>query len=116
MKTFVHRWTDVSQEPLTLAAIRSLHQPESHFRISPSAMPAGVKFTGLNSIAGRIYVLRGRCSMTVGDWRADLRSGTFADFPAGSFTFEVFGTNEIEVVKVWLIPESYQLAESADTA
>jgi hypothetical protein len=105
-------WFELSPEPPSLEAVRSLYAPLSHYRISPMRYAAGVSFPGA-SRAGRLYVLSGACSMSVGEWRASLKAGTFADFPAGQFKFEVLGDQEVSLVNVWLIPELYRDSSNA---
>src|SRR5262245_59449350 len=112
MASLVHRWIELSSQPMSVEAIRKLHVPAAHFRVSPNRYAVGAVFPG-TGMAGRIYVLLGRCSKAVGDWRAELTAGTYADFPAGSYEFKVLGTQDVEVVNVWEIPEGYRVRSDA---
>ena|SRR5215469_6424961 len=106
MSSLVQPWNVLCDESISIEAIRSLHTPPSRFRISPSKFPVGTAFPG-GSIAGRIYVLSGRCSRTVGDWRVELAPATFADFPAGGYEFQVLGDEAVELVNVYELPELF---------
>lgn len=107
-----HHWSELSLEPLSLEAIRELHAPPSHYRISPNKYEAGVSFPG-TSRAGRLYVLSGACSKQVGEWEVSLQAGMFADFPAGDFEFKVLGEQHVSMVNVWPIPEQYRAKDDA---
>jgi hypothetical protein len=107
MTTHARHWSEISPAPLSLEAIRELHVPPSHYRISPNRYEAGVAFPGTTR-AGRLYVLSGACSKMVGKWEVALRAGMFADFPAGNFEFKVLGEQQVQLVNVWLIPEQYR--------
>ena len=112
MTAAIHHWSEISRAPLTFEAIRQLHAPVSHFRVSASRYEPGVAFPGA-SRAGRLYVLSGACSKKVGEWEAGLQAGTFVDFPAGNFEFKVLGEQEVHLVNVWLIPEEYRAKRDA---
>ena len=103
----VQNWGVLSPEPVSLEMIRSLHVPSSHFRVSPSRYAAGTAFHGIG-MAGRIYVLSGRCSLTVGHWQAELSQATYADFPAGPFQFQAHDDQAVELVNVWELPEPFR--------
>ena len=107
MISTMNQWSEISPDPLTVEAIRERHTPQSHYRISPNRYASGTFFIG-SSRAGRIYVLSGSCSKNVGAWSVTLGPGAFADFPAGDFTFQVLGDQEVQLVNVWSIPEPYR--------
>ena len=107
MQLEVAQWESMSSEPMTLEAIRGLYTPASHYRVSRNGYDAGVSFPGTGK-AGRLYVLSGRCSKSVGDWSAELGPGSFVDFPGGDFVFSVIGDEPVRLVNVWEIPERYR--------
>lgn len=108
-------WSEISQTPLTLEAIRQLHLPLLHYRISPNRYEAGVTFQG-TGIAGRLYILSGACSKKVGSWQVTLRAGMFADFPAGDFEFAVQSEQQVQLVKVWQLPGHYREQSMTNTS
>lgn len=112
MHLHVRRWSELSQESISLEAIRKLHAPPSHFRVSPYRYPAGTAFPG-SARAGRIYVLSGQCSFIVGDWRAELAPATYADSPSGGFEFQVLGDDAVELVRAWELPELFHAKNAA---
>lgn len=97
------RWSDVYSTPLTLDAIRELHVPSSHYRISSKNYEAHIVVPGV-SIAGRLYVLSGACIKRVGAWNVSLAVGMFADFPKGDYQIEVCGEEGVQLVYAWPIP------------
>jgi hypothetical protein len=103
----VRSWSELSCESISLEAIRKLHTPPSHFRISRYQYTAGTALPGI-AHAGRCYVLSGRCSFTVGDWQAEIVSAAYADLPSGSHELLVPGDDPVELVWVWEIPEPYR--------
>ncbi len=112
MQLEVALWESLSTEPMSLEAIRSLYTPASHYRVSRNGYDAGVSFPGTGK-AGRLYVLAGRCSKSVGDWSAELGPGSFVDFPGGDFVFSVIGDEPVKLVNVWEIPERYRQKDAA---
>jgi hypothetical protein len=107
-----HQWSEISKAPLTFEAIRELHVPPSHYRVSLNRYEAGLTIPG-TSRAGRLYILSGACSEKVGQWEVELQAGMFADFPAGNYEFKVVGEQQIQLVNVWLIPEQYRVKGDA---
>ena len=107
MKLVIAQWESLSSEPMSLEAIRNLHQPASHYRVSRNGYDAGVSFPGTGK-AGRLYVISGRCSKSVGACEAELGPGTFVDFPGGDYVFSVVGDEPVKLVNVWEIPERYR--------
>jgi hypothetical protein len=108
-----HHWSEISDKPITLDAIREMYVPSTHYHVSQNRYQPGVRFPGSIGLAGRIYVLSGACSLTVGDWRSEIYAGMFVDFPRGKSEFEVLGDAEVQLVNVWLIPERYRTKNTA---
>lgn len=107
MQVEVAPWESLSSEPISLEVIRDLYLPASHYRVSRNGYDAGVTFSGTGK-AGRVYVLSGRCSKSVGGWKAELGPGSFVDFPGGHYVFSVVGDEPVRIVDVWQIPEAYR--------
>lgn len=103
MQLEVAQWESLSSEPMSLEAIRRLYEPANHYRVSRNSYDARVSFPATGR-AGRLYVLSGRCSKSVGGWKAELGPGTFIDFPGGDFVFSVIGDEPVKLVNVWEIP------------
>ena len=110
MHVTARSWAEISPLDLTLDAIRAMHSPASHYAIRPNRYDAGVAVSG-RSMAGRLYVLEGSCSRTVGPWTAMLRKGMFVDYSAGAYEFKVLGMSEVRLVNVWLLPERLWAAD-----
>ena len=112
MQLEVAQWESISSEPISLEAIRDLYKPASHYRVSRNGYDTGVSFPG-TGMAGRMYVLSGCCSKSVGDWSAELGPGSFVDFPGGDYVFSVIGNEPVSLVNVWEIPECYRQKDAA---
>jgi hypothetical protein len=110
MKNQIGNWKDISSEPISVENIRKQHQPENHYRFSWNKYEPKSWFDGYQ-IEGRIYVLTGYCSISIGkeDWQKC--SEQFLHFPNGKFHFSVFGEFPVEIVKVWEIREKYRFKE-----
>jgi hypothetical protein len=97
-------WDEGRFGPLSLEAIRSIHQPANRHRISPNSYAAGTSFSG-STQEGVCYVLRGSVRFEFpGGESLTLRSGQFGTLPRGTFGFEVLGPDAAEVVRVWKLP------------
>lgn len=107
MQLEVAQWESLSSESMSLDAIRKQYEPAARYRVSRNGYDAGVSFPGTGR-AGRLYVLSGSCSKSVGDWKAELGPGTFVDFPGGDYLFSVIGDEPVTLVNVWEIPEPYR--------
>ena len=112
MVTPADRWDHARWGPPALEAVRALHQPAHHFRVSPKRYPAGAEFGGV-ARAGRWYVLAGACIITVGpsSWR--LAAGDIADLPAGEYRLCVPGSGPVELVAVWELPPGFRAGAGA---
>ena len=100
-----HDWpTDTD---VTLDAVRALHTPSGHYRISPGSYPAGTTFPGTTR-AGRVYVLSGACSYTFDGSTVELSSASYFDHPEGRYHFSVADDADVSLVHVWLLPPDFR--------
>lgn len=97
------RWDAKRSGPLCLDTVRALHQPPERFRVSLYSYSAGSSFGG-TARAGRIYVLSGACSLSAGVSTWNLEAGDIADLPGGQYVFQVVGSSQAELVRVWELP------------
>ena len=112
----VGRWDFDGWGPPRVEAIRALHRPAGHYRISPASYPAGTEFGG-GARAGRMYVLAGICELTVGQSIWELQAGDIVDFPEGAYRFRVLGSGPVELVSVWeLPPEAWSSGDDSSDA
>ena len=99
----VVRWDYDRLGPLSLEAVRALHQPAERFRVTPSRYPAGTAFAGTARV-GRRYILAGACVFTLGEGTWELHAGDIVDLPEGDYQFRVLGGEPVELVTVWALP------------
>ncbi|MFN3192897.1 MAG: hypothetical protein ACE361_20475 [Aureliella sp.] len=92
---------------VTLDAVRSLHTPSGHYRISPGSYPAGTSFSGF-ARAGRVYILSGACSYTFGDSTVQLTAPSYFDHPEGGYNFAVDSVDDVSLVHVWLLQPDFR--------
>ena len=97
----VQRWSDISDQPLTEAAIRARH-PRPRYRVSARRYPPGARFAG-SSRAGTSYVVSGAVRFDVGA-EVTLRAGELAELPEGRFELEVLGEQPLVLVQCWELP------------
>ncbi len=112
MGTYAGRWDFERQGPLHLDAIRLLCLPAENFRISPYRYPAGTIFSGA-ARAGRWYILAGACAIEVGSSSWELQAGDIAEIPAGEYRFRALGSDDVELIRVWLLPSMVRPPQSA---
>lgn len=105
MKFKPSKWDEATLGAMSSETIRQLYQPEFHYRVSWNRYPAKTEFTGW-SRAGRIYLIRGSCNISIEENSWHLSSGEFIELPEGEYLFSV--GDEIELVSVWEIPEAYR--------
>jgi hypothetical protein len=99
-------WNESELGKMTEEAIRALHQPAEAYRISRYRYPAGTSFPGAQK-STRCYVLSGSCRHTF-DEPIEMSRGTWIDLPAGDFTLEVLGDEELDIVLVWTLPVAFR--------
>jgi glyoxylate utilization-related uncharacterized protein len=110
----VRRW-DQALGAMSLDAIRALHQPECDYRVSWNSHPAQTETSG-TSRARCFYVLSGECEVAAGDTQWRLSAGEYADLPQGDYQLRVIGSNPLEFVSVWEVPEAYRAVRSEPAA
>lgn len=98
------RWDEATSGPISVEAIRMLHQPESNYRVSWNKYPPSTEFPGESFLSKTLYVLRGSCSVGFGDWSCRVGAGEFIELPGGKYRFSVRSDEEVEIVSVWELP------------
>lgn len=101
----ISKWSDEQYGPLCEEAVRRLHVPASRHRISRYTYRPDENISG-SSRSGRIYVLAGRCRITVAGEMVCLEAGDVADLPSGEFSLEVAGQDDgaLSLLRVWELP------------
>jgi hypothetical protein len=110
IKLVVQSWSNFHQEELTELAIRNLFKPLRNYRVSWGKYPPGTMFFGSGE-AAQSFVLAGCCTITYSD-RISIVAGDFVACPAGQFELKVDGHEDLEIVKVWKLPEEFQNVET----
>lgn len=105
------RWDTTRNGPLCLETVRAAHQPAERFRVSLYRYSAGDSFGGTPR-AGRIYILSGACSITDGVSTWNLEAGDIAELPGGKYVFQVIGSSQAELVRVWELPRAFWVSAS----
>lgn len=100
-----HDWPRGAE--LTIDAVRALHQPAEHYRISLNSYPAGTAFPG-TARAGRCYILSGACTFRYGDSSVQFVAPCYFDYPEGGFHFSVDSSIDVSLIDVWLLPPEFR--------
>ena len=100
-----HNWTEISNEPISEAIIRTLYlsTDEYVYRFSPHKYDANVRFPGTAGLPFVVYVLNGECKFQWGKLEVILNASEFSNIPKGDYRFEVLGNAEVSLMKVFKI-------------
>lgn len=104
MDMFKQNWSDISNEPISVEAIRALYVPSEAYRVSPNKYEAGVRCTSRAGLPHLVYVLDGCCKYQLGDRELTLCASEFTSLVKGEYWFEVMGDTEVKLVRVFQIP------------
>jgi hypothetical protein len=98
------QWSEVSDEAISLAAIRALHTPKEAYRISPNSYNSSADFVGTLSVPSTIYVLDGSFKYTMNEDAQTLHASEFLEIEPGDFAFKVIGNTSVKIVDVFKLP------------
>lgn len=104
------RWSSVSSLPISLEAIRTLHQPASAYRVEERSYPPGTYFHG-TSVAGRVYVLDGVFEVALDnnpDYFSEGCAGEYIEKPGGAYRARVSSPSGARTVTALEIPPKYR--------
>jgi glyoxylate utilization-related uncharacterized protein len=94
-------WSDISTEAMTEAAIRGQHLPEENFKLYLNTYEAGQQFALKAGHEFLLYVVAGACKTRLDGAELRLNESEFVSMDAGSYAFEVLGTESLQLVKVF---------------
>ena len=94
-------WSDISSDPISEETIRALHRPQENFKLYTNTYEAGKSFFAKAGHAFVLYVLTGSCKTTVGESEVTLRPSEFITLEKGTYAFDVLGSEELKLVKVF---------------
>jgi len=97
-------WSKVSDEMISIDAIRNLYSPSGNYRVSPTKYEPRAIFPIVIGHPLTVYVVRGGCKYRLDGQELTLRSGDFSSFAKGSYEFEVVGDEEVQIVTVFQLP------------
>ena len=105
----VAKWSSVSGDPLSEAAIRARHTPNGHFRFSPKSYEPTANFLG-TARERSIYVFSGACRITVESTGqiVELGAAEFATLPEGGYHFCVTSSDPVRLLTVFPLPEGFR--------
>ena len=99
----VHRWRTLNDEALSEEAIRARF-PSEKYRVSLYRYPSKARFDGEMRQA-TCHVLSGVCRyLFKAGVEATVGAGDVAELPAGCFTLEVLGDDDLVLVLCWALP------------
>jgi mannose-6-phosphate isomerase-like protein (cupin superfamily) len=82
-------WDVTTHGPLTLEAVKALHQPAYKYRIQQFSRSPHTPFPNI-SVASTLYVVSGACLVTIESMDAPyaLSAGQFLSIPQGTYVME----------------------------
>ncbi len=95
------KWSAISTAPMTETAIRGLHLPEENFKLYLNTYEAGEQFALKAGHEFILYVVSGACKTRLDGAELRLNESEFVSIDAGSYAFEVLGTESLQLVKVF---------------
>jgi len=98
----VRAWNFALHGPITLGAVRALHEPQRRHRVSLYRYPASTRFAGAMR-AGTCYVVTGSCRYRFAE-TVELRLGQIACLPEGAYELEVTAADELIIILAWRLP------------
>jgi quercetin dioxygenase-like cupin family protein len=101
MNTNKRNWSDISAEPISEQAIRTLHSPQKNYKLYVNTYEAGKSFSANAGHAFVLYVLAGSCKTTLEGKEVSLHASEFVTLEKGSHAFDVSGKEELKLVKVF---------------
>ncbi len=95
-------WSLVSDEQISVPAIRAMHLPMRANLLFPDRYEAGTSFASHHYVPHMTYVLEGTCQFILGEEAEALvlSAGEFAEITPGYFDFNVLGDARVRLVKV----------------
>lgn len=94
-------WADISKEPISEEAIRTLHTPQKAYKFYLSTVEAGKHFPTKASHEFTLYILAGSCTTLLDGIALTLSASEFISLEKGSYEFDVTGNSELKVLKVF---------------
>jgi hypothetical protein len=96
-------WSAQYDSELDEASVRSTFLPAEKYLIRRYHYPSGIVINGVSSKC-KCFVIRGQCRFKF-DQSVQLQSGQFAELPGGSYELVVADDSDLELVKVWELPQ-----------
>ena len=94
-------WSDISTTTISEETIRALHSPQENYKIYANTYEAGKRFPTNAGHAFVLYILAGSCKATINGSEITLSASEFMPMEKGSYTFDIVGSEELKLVKVF---------------
>lgn len=107
----IENWRDLSEEQISLAAIKRVHQPNDHFLFRFSSYLAGTQAAG-GSRDSYVYPLKGAAkywnsNQTIKD-AVEVEVGKRLKIDISPVNFKVDDAADFEYILVWKLPLEYR--------
>ncbi len=101
----IKNWNTETHGPLSLDAIKKLHQPSEKYRISEKTLPVGDIVHG-TAKEGLCYVIQGElvyyCEASSKE--LELKQNNFSLLPSGNYEYRIGRIEPVILVRVWKLP------------
>lgn len=87
--------------------IREILQPATHYRITSAKYSAGTAFGGYSQ-EGSLYIMEGKCQLTLQGMTYTVSRGDIALCPKGDYQIKVLGNDVLHIVKAWHLPVNFR--------
>ena len=94
-------WSEKSAIAISEEAIRALNTPEENFKFYTNSYELGQQFAIKAGHEFTLYVIVGACKTSIDGKELRLGNTEFVLMAAGSYAFEVIGTEALQLLKVF---------------
>lgn len=98
-------WNDVSNDDMSIEAIKKLHLPTENYRFSKNGYERGAHFIGTKSIPYVIYVLEGSIIYTIDGIAFQLNGGEVGELDRCDYVCDVPSAKDVKFISVFHLPE-----------
>ena len=101
MSFIIKKWSALSTNPISEAAIRSLYPPEKKYRVSAYKYPPGASFSNAVGLQHLVFVVEGKFKYAGEGDEIIVGEAEFVSVEVGKYTCKVIGDMPVRLVKVF---------------
>jgi hypothetical protein len=101
------RWTEVSDLPMSVEAVREISRADTLFRVYPRVVPKGASFAQTIGLRVDEYVKSGRLTYETDNDCIEVSAGEFVSLGKGSYLVSALGDADVEIIKAVHAPAEF---------